>query len=364
MRIAIVRLSSLGDVIVSASVLPFVKKHLEEIYPQRVEIDWIVDSTFSEVLYHSPCIDNLIEINLKKGGVNALPTIIKNLKALPVYDILIDMQGLIKSALCGSMLKNKQYWGFAWDSIKEPLASLVYTYKVRIPYEQHILERNLKLVCSALGFKDIDETNRVYYHNRAEAFGVSEVDNVRVLEIFRAFEVDKDAKNIVLILESSLEAKTYPLHLFVQVIQQLLETNPYLNVFLLWHSTNKAQKIKEHFASQKNVVVLPRLHMGEIKALIQKVDLLIGGDTGITHLAWAMQKDSITLYGNTPAARFALQGKNNRFLSGSENPSYAKNDFSIANIQPNAICACAEEILYGGSLHDNNAHSHLPHKDI
>ncbi|MCX2717773.1 lipopolysaccharide heptosyltransferase I [Helicobacter sp. MIT 21-1697] len=345
MKIAIVRLSSLGDVIVGASVLPFVKKHLEETYPQGVEIDWIVDSTFGEVLRHSPCIHHLIEINLKKGGINALPTIIKNLKALPAYDILIDMQGLIKSALCGSVLKSKQYWGFAWDSIKEPLASLIYTHKVHIPYEQHILERNLKLVCTALGAKDIDETNRMYYHNRAQAFGVSEVDNERVLEIFRTLQTDKDSKNILLVLESSLEAKTYPLHLFIQVIQQLLETNPHFNVFLLWHSTNKAQKIKEHFASQKNVIVLPHLHIGEIKALIQKIDLLIGGDTGITHLAWAMQKDSLTLYGNTPAARFALEGKNNRFLSGSENPSYAKNDFSIANIQPSTICACVEEIF-------------------
>ena len=118
LRVAIIRLSSLGDVIVGACVLPFVREKLQEKLGQEVEITWIVDSAFAEVLQDSPCVDRLVVIPLKKGGIRAIPKIINRLKALPYYDKVIDMQGLIKSAVCGRFLKSGELWGFDKDLSK------------------------------------------------------------------------------------------------------------------------------------------------------------------------------------------------------------------------------------------------------
>ena len=88
-----------------ACVLPFVREKLQEKLGQEVEITWIVDNVFAEVLQDSPCVDRLFVIPLKKGGIRAIPKIINRLKALSYYDKVIDMQGLIKSAVCGDSLK-------------------------------------------------------------------------------------------------------------------------------------------------------------------------------------------------------------------------------------------------------------------
>ena len=347
-NIAFLRLSSLGDVIVGACVLPFVKAYLQQIYPQGVCLHWIVDSMFAAILENSPCIDNLISINLKKGGISALPQIRQQLKDMQSCDKLIDMQGLIKSALCGVMLKKNEFWGFAWDSIKEPVASVCYTHKVHIPYREHILKRNLTLVSAALGIEQ--EESETFYASRAKAFGVSKEAQEQIEHILVELKAQTEAHKghclyVLLVLEASLESKSYPPDLFVQVIQELLDTNPYVRFLLLHHSTNKAHYIKEQFAMQERVILLPLLSMDILKALMQKVDLVIGGDTGVTHLAWAMQRASLSLYGNTPPQRFALNSPYNRFLCGSENPSYKKDDFSIAHIKPSAICASARDIL-------------------
>ncbi|WP_334088022.1 lipopolysaccharide heptosyltransferase I [Helicobacter typhlonius] len=350
-NIAILRLSSLGDVIVGACVLPFVRAHLSEKYPQGVRLHWIVDSTFDAVLEDSPCIDNLISIPLKNGGIKAIPHIMAQLQNLEPFDILIDMQGLIKSALCGMMSKKSAFWGFAWDSIKEPLASLCYTHKVHISYSEHILKRNLTLVNAALEIKE--ESKDIFYANRAQAFGVSKQAREQVESILAEASVQNgvngankgDCINILLVLEASLESKSYPVDLFIEVIREFLESHPIARILLIQHGTDKAQRIKEHFKADNQVVLLPPISMGALKALMQEVNLVIGGDTGVTHLAWAMQRASLTLYGNTPPQRFALNSPINRFLCGSENPNYKKDDFSIARIAPHTICACAREIL-------------------
>ncbi|TLD96285.1 lipopolysaccharide heptosyltransferase I [Helicobacter jaachi] len=346
-KIAIVRLSSLGDVIVGACALPFIRTTLEQMYPQGVSITWVVDSVFAQVLQNSPCIENLTIISLKKEGIKALPIIVRELAQIGYYDKVIDMQGLIKSALCARLIKGREYWGFAWDSIKEPVASLCYTKKVHMAYSEHILKRNMHLLCAAFNIPYNQAYD--YYASRGSAFGVDKDASARVKEVFIESIPPDSIKShktqyVLLVLESSLESKSYPVSLFAEVIEQLC-VHRHIYILLLWHNSNKAKILKTSFANVHNVVLLPHLNLNEVKALMQKIDVTIGGDTGITHLAWAMQRASLTLYGNTPPKRFALNGEHNRFLCGSENPNYKKDDFSIAHILPSAVYESAMMIL-------------------
>lgn len=330
MRIAIVRLSSLGDVIVSASLLPYIHTLCEGLV-----VDWYVDRLFAGVLRESPCIANLFEIDLKQGGWRAIPAIVKLLKSTGFYDVVIDMQGLMKSALVGSFLSKQIFCGFARDSIKEPLASVFYDRKTHIAYEENILRRNLKLVDEALG-RSSDDLSLAFRY-RKSAFGVSDEARTKVSHMLNQWQWTKEEhKRVMLVLEASIDSKVYPPALFTEFIQEMLGEQ--VGFFLLSYKTNRAQQIKACFPHQENVVSLPSLSMDELKAMMERVDLVIGGDTGVTHLAWAMQKQSITLFGNTPADRFTLLGECNITLSGNQNPNYDKYDFSIANIKPQSIC--------------------------
>ena len=74
LNIAIIRLSAMGDIIHSASVLPLLLEHLKHNYTPK--ITWFVDSTFQEILQDSPCIDTLVPLPLKTALKD------KNLKML------------------------------------------------------------------------------------------------------------------------------------------------------------------------------------------------------------------------------------------------------------------------------------------
>ncbi|WP_235853015.1 MULTISPECIES: glycosyltransferase family protein [Helicobacter] len=119
MNVAIIRFSAMGDIIVSAVFLPFLKEH----YPQA-QIHWFVDTLFSPILEHSPCIDTLHIIPYKQILRSKNPVKIwrfyRDLQdSVPSFDVLIDMQGLLKSALFGAFLSKKAFVGFDLFSIRD-----------------------------------------------------------------------------------------------------------------------------------------------------------------------------------------------------------------------------------------------------
>ena len=93
--------------------------------------------------------------------------------------------------------------------------------------------------------------------------------------------------------------------------------------------------------------VLPRLDLNSLKALIAKVDLLIGNDTGPTHMAWGLNIPSITLFGPTPVSRVYQTDINKVLKSPSVvNPfKLNKQDFSIQEIDENEVIQLAESLL-------------------
>ena len=140
MRVAIIRLSALGDVIISSSVLPFLRKYASS-------IEWFVDERFCKVLEDSPFIDRLHSLPFKKllKSPFGIYKIYRYCKNLGFYDYVIDMQGLLKSAIVGKCLNTKHFIGYSSRGARESLASLFYTHKVDIAYDENILVRNYAL---------------------------------------------------------------------------------------------------------------------------------------------------------------------------------------------------------------------------
>lgn len=157
-----------------------------------------------------------------------------------------------------------------------------------------------------------------------------------------ALNLNQNKPKILFVLETSKINKTYPTERFKELALALEN----FQICLLWHADeHKATALYHALKHQRDVLLLPKLTLNEVKALLFKMDLIIGGDTGITHLAWALQKPSITLYGNTPMERFKLESPINVSLTGNSNASYHKKDFSIQNIEPKKIKECVLNVL-------------------
>ncbi|GAA8754770.1 lipopolysaccharide heptosyltransferase I [Helicobacter pylori] len=332
MKIAIVRLSALGDIIVSAVFLTLIKEHFT-----NAQIEWFVDERFGTILEHSPYIDELHPIALKSTLTTFNPLkIFKLFKSLRAYeyDIVIDMQGLIKSALITQMLKAPKKVGFDCTSAREGLSAFFYSQKVSIAYNEPVLKRNFTLLSHALNLpkKEISEG----LSSRSKVFSYQDSPKIDALNL------NKNKLKILFVLETSKINKTYPIERFKELALALEN----FQICLLWHaSEDKATALYGALKNQRDVLLLPKLTLNEVKALLFKMDLIIGGDTGITHLAWALQKPSITLYGNTPMERFKLESPINVSLTGNSNANYHKKDFSIQNIEPKKIKECVLNIL-------------------
>ncbi|GHQ21433.1 lipopolysaccharide heptosyltransferase I [Helicobacter pylori] len=332
MKIAIVRLSALGDIIVSAVFLALIKERFT-----NAQIEWFVDERFGAILEHSPYIDKLHPIALKSTLTTFNPLkIFKLFKSLRAYeyDIVIDMQGLIKSALITQMLKAPKKVGFDYASAREGLSAFFYSQKVSIAYNESILKRNFTLLSHALNLpkKEISES----LSSRSKVFSYQDSPKIDALNL------NKNKLKILFVLETSKINKTYPIERFKELALALEN----FQICLLWHADEtKATALYGALKNQRDVLLLPKLTLNEVKALLFKMDLIIGGDTGITHLAWALQKPSITLYGNTPMERFKLESPINVSLTGNSNANYHKKDFSIQNIDPKKIKECVLNIL-------------------
>lgn len=323
MRVGIIKLSALGDIIVAMSFLPFLKD-------KGYHIDWFLDRAFAQIAQNSPYIDRIhalpLKENFKNKNFRQIYSDLMELKSLPPYDLLIDMQGLLKSAILGKCIKSKVFRGFGFGSCKESLASLLYDDKIHIRYDKNILKRNAEILDLPL------------FSSPINAFAFTSQASSKIASLLH--QAPPTHKKVLLILEASKLTKMYPIDLFLKLSLSLQGES--ITCFALHHAhTSQAQEL----CDRSEVILLPRLNLDEIKALIAGVDAVIGGDTGITHLAWAMNKPSITLYGNTPLKRFKLKGDRNLSLTQNPNACYGKDDFSIRLIDPDCVRRALLEIL-------------------
>lgn len=331
-RIAIVKLSAMGDIIHTMVALQYIKYY----YPNII-IDWFVEEAFSKVLEFNPDIDNVYKVNLKKIKkskfeiFNQISLVRKYSKNN--YDLVIDAQGLLKSAIISKLLSSN-IAGFNKNSIREKVASSFYSYKVEIAYDKNTIDRNVKVISEPLNFKI---TSADIIHKKA----FLSYDNENK-DIYNFLSLKK--KNIIFVVGSTWESRNYPKEKFVNIANSLKE-----NCIVVWGS--KEEKDKALFIENHSdyVKMMSKCDLNSLKALISKSDLLIGNDTGPTHMAWGLNIPSITIFGPTPINRVYETSINKVIKSSSivDHFKLNKNDFSINDIDEEKIIEIAKGLIYG-----------------
>jgi len=330
MKIAIVKLSALGDIVHAMVVLQFIKKSIP-----NCSIDWIVEEHFKAVLEYNPDIETIHGVNLKALKKEKLKFFseIKKLKkyAKNNYNVVIDMQGLLKSAIVSKLLGPNI--GFDKNSIREKIATVFYGKSFFVPYAQNVITRNTDLIAYSLDINIITEQIQ-----GKESFLFFSKENEEKVKIF----FQQDQKNIIYILGSSWESKIYPKEKFVEIINQLEG-----NHLLVW-GNEEEESYAKYVAKHCNAKIVPKINLNELKALISKADLVIGGDSGPTHFAWALNRPSITLFGPTPSERNTFVTPMNKVLDCGikiDPENLDKKNDCIRYIETEKIVALAKELL-------------------
>lgn len=327
MKVAIVKLSAMGDIIHAMVALQYLKQARP-----NLQIDWIVEQGFAPILENNPHIDNILPVNLKSIKKNklALFSEIKRVKSYAKnnYDLVIDAQGLLKSAITAKLLGRK-IAGFSKKSIREGVASYFYNQTVEIAYEENAIERNVKVLGEPLGINITKEAilnkEKFLYFNDEKELPINLDDYV------------------LFVVGASIINKIYPKEKFLEIAQNLDE-----NILVIWANDYEYEVALYLEKELDTVTACPRLNLDELKRVVNGAKLVIGGDTGPTHMAWALNVPSITIFGNTPEQRNTYITPMNRVVKSNSlvNPlKLDKNDFSIQEIKSESITALAKELL-------------------
>ncbi len=328
MKICIVKLSAMGDIVHAMVALQFIKKA----YPKST-IDWIVEAGFKAILQNNPHINNILTIDLKSIKKNK-SEIFNQIKILNQYsknnyDIVIDAQGLLKSAIVSKIVGHKvvgsKIAGFDKNSIREGVASWFYDKTVSIGYNQNTIDRNVKVLCNPL---DIKVSTKDILKKKPFLFYTSTTP------------ISSNPYNLF-VIGSTWKSRNYPKEKFAQIANILKR-----DTFIVWGSDEEyqdAQYIEQHSSYCK---VLPKGDLNNLKSTIASCKILIGNDTGPTHIAWGLNIPSITIFGPTPTNRIYITDINKAIKSSSKVDHFKlnKNDFSIQDIEVDDIVKLAKEI--------------------
>src|ERR1043165_4511043 len=146
MRILIVKLGSIGDIVHTLPSLAAIRHALPE-----AEISWVVEHRSAEILRSNPILDRLIEIDTKALGrglmsgetLRAPRQQLRLLRASGAFDLALDFQGLIKSAMVARLSGARRVVGFARAALREPPSRFLLQETVSVDKGLHVIRKNL-----------------------------------------------------------------------------------------------------------------------------------------------------------------------------------------------------------------------------
>lgn len=282
MRVLIVKVSSLGDVI---HTLPAVtdahRAHKDLVF------DWVIEENFAEVPAWHPAVERVIPVAFRRWRRNLLKTYANNeFRAFKKdlqeehYDLVIDAQGLIKSGII-SRLSRGLTIGLSNRTIREPMATLFYNKVYSVPWTEHAVDRVRQLFSRALQYS---------YDKDTVDYGI---DRNRI--------IDKDSlvtsRQVVFLHGTTWTTKHWPEHYWRHLAH--IATEAGFDVLLPWGNSGERQRAEFIARGNSKVTVLDRHSLTGIARHILQSTGVIAVDTGLGHLAAALNKPTISLYGPT-----------------------------------------------------------------
>jgi lipopolysaccharide heptosyltransferase I len=289
-KILITRLSAIGDVIHALPVAYAIRKK----YP-NAQIDWLVEIKAAPLVNLNPYLDNVIILPRQKwkkqlkeeGFIKTAKSFISFFKEMRnrKYDITIDFQGLFKSAFCGFLIKPLLRMG---PEDGREMSTLFYQAKIGTPERTvHRVQRNLHLA-GALD-TDIEEVNY--------GLKMTPVIKSRVSRLFEKENIPRDKKLIVINPFTNWESKNWFLERYFELADRLIE----LGYFIIFTGSNNDREAINRFVSKSDAYanLAGRTDLEELTEIYNRAKLYIGGDTGPTHLAAAVDLTVVALMGPT-----------------------------------------------------------------
>ncbi|MCF8196794.1 MAG: lipopolysaccharide heptosyltransferase I [Polynucleobacter sp.] len=320
-KVLLVKLSSLGDVLHNLPIVWDLRKRLP-----HAQIDWIVEEVYVHLLEPLRTtdtfkgIDHIIPVAFRRWRKNLFSIstwreffTMRKLLQETAYDVVLETQGLLKSALVCALAKKSNSaivvgLGNATEhSGYEPIARLFYTQSAQVSLKCHAIDRSRWVMCSAFDWPLLNRNEEppLFYPNNF----VAQIPPLLLEGLMKTAQA-APAPYVLCFHATARAAKRWPNENWVD-LGRILSGQGYQLIFP-W-GNNDEMKISEHIASQIPGAIVPRaFSIKEMYSLIAHAALTIGIDTGLTHLSAVLGKPTVEIYCDSP--RWKTEGYWNKLI--------------------------------------------------
>ena len=290
MRLLIVKTSSLGDVIHYLPALSDLRRHCPE-----ARIDWCVEESFAAIPALHPAVGEVIPVAVRRWRRQLLQGStwreigqLRRRLQQNHYDLVIDAQGLLKSALI-ARLAQAPLAGYDSASIREPLASRFYDRRYTVSRDLHAVVRNRQLTAAAFGYALDGEPD----------YGIAPPAVV--------FDWLPSGPYAVLLSATSRDDKLWPETHWIELGRRL-QAQGVRALFPGGHALER-ERAARLAAAIPGALAVPPQGIGELAALLAGAQAVVGVDTGLTHLAVALETPTVAIYTATDPGLTGVHGR-------------------------------------------------------
>ena len=279
--VLLVKTSSLGDVVHNLPVLSDLRRNFPD-----AEIDWVVEENFTEIPSLHPALRRVIPVALRRwrkalwsaASWRELAAFRRDLQR-QAYDLVLDTQGLVKSGLIVSQARLSAHGrrcGYTAEAARELLAAKFYDTGFSIPKNLHAIERNRGLAAAACG----------YLPNLPLDYGITAAP-------LTAAWLPSDPY-VVLLTATSRADKQWPDGRWLELAAALATRG--LRCVLPSGTQAEREHAQRLMQEIPHAVLAPALSITSLAGLCAGARLVVGLDTGLTHLATALGRPTVALF--------------------------------------------------------------------
>jgi heptosyltransferase-1 len=277
MKVLIVKTSSMGDVIHTFPAVEDARRNRPDI-----AFDWCVEEAFAGIVALHPAIGKIHTVAIRRwrkhlfgAGTWREASGLRRALRASHYDLVIDAQGLLKSAFV-AIQAGAPVAGFDRASAREPSATLFYQHKYAVLRDLHAIERTRRLFGLALGYEpDLSALESGIAPPPGGLAGTS-------------------GKTAFLLHGTSREDKKWPAEDWIETACLLAERQ--FTPVTTW-SNEREKAVAEAIAGAvPSTIVVPKSPLADIAAILGRSTLVIGADTGLTHLASAFGLPTVAVF--------------------------------------------------------------------
>lgn len=333
MNVALVKLSSVGDVVHALPVAAALRAHAPS-----WRLTWIVERREAALLRGNPAIDEVVPVDTRGwrrarrardlvGVARALGGLRRRLRAAR-FDAALDLQGLVKSGILTAITGAPLRVGYAVAYCREPLNVLFTNRRVTPPSTaRHVVDQNLALL-AALGVRTGDPEFPLVVDREADAV---------IERFFTGAGLKARDRVVVLNPGAGRPDKRWPLDHFRELARRLMDEGA-APVLVVWGPDDlaAARGIVDG-TGRPRALLAPPTSLTELAALLRRASVVVSADTGPLHLAAALGTRCVGLYGPTSAVRNGPYGERHRALQS--------RDGRVASLEPDAVFRVVADVL-------------------